>query len=270
MSTDAGDGATPDGVLPAEDRTLTADEVMALTARPILEYGRGWMADPATATRAAELALVPGFGFWVNGRAGVLGDADADVAAAAIGFMAPSMVREVWGVRRAGMTALDVTMAYAEAASAWGRRTLVDVDAGDLDRLATLCDKVAAAALPSCGLLFAGWRALDRSNDPASNVTVALNVLRELRGGAHLSAVQAVGIGPVGAIMAADDPVRGGPAGAERFGWTPPYPAPDHQRRAEAERLTSEICRPAYEALDDGERSEFVALVQRARASVEA
>ena len=134
------------------------------------------MMDPATAERAAELELVPGFGFWVNGRAGFLGDVDADVAAAAIGFMAPQSVRD-WGVRGSGMMALDVTMAfYAEAASAWGRRTMAGIDAGDLDRLAALCDKVAAAALPSCGLLFAGWRALDRSDDPASNATVALNV----------------------------------------------------------------------------------------------
>ena len=271
MSTDAGDGATSDaaarGEGRGEGRGPTVDEVMALTATPILEIGRAWMMDPATAERAAELELVPGFGFWVNGRAGFLGDVDADVAAAAIGFMAPRSVRKVWGVRGSGTTALDVTMAYAGAASAWGRRTLAGIDAGDLERLAALCDKVAAAALPSSGLLFAGWRALDREDDPASNATVALNVLRELRGGAHLSAVHAVGIGPVGAIMAADDPVRGGSAGAERFGWAPPHPAPDHRRRAEAERITSDICRPAYEALDGGERSEFVTLIQRARAS---
>ena len=37
----------------------------------------------------AELGLPEPFDFWVNGRAGVLGAVDADVAAAAICFMAP-------------------------------------------------------------------------------------------------------------------------------------------------------------------------------------
>ena len=53
-------------------------------------------------------------------------------------------------------------------------------------------------------------------------------VLRELRGGAHLSAIQAAGLTPQGAIVSftADD-IRGGPNGAERFGWPAPHPEPD-------------------------------------------
>ncbi|MGI9597884.1 MAG: SCO6745 family protein [Acidimicrobiales bacterium] len=248
---------------------LSSEQVMALTAVPILEYGRAWMMTPAVAERAAELELVRGFGFWVNGRAGVLGDVDADVAAAAIGFMAPDSVRELWGVRKAGTTPSEVAEAYADVAAGWGRETLSAIDPSDLVRLTELCDKIADAALPSCGTLFAGWRSLDRPGDPAGDATIALNVLRELRGGAHLSAVHAVGIGPHGAIMAADDPVRGGAAGAERFGWTSPHPPADETRRLEAERITTEICRPAFDALDQGERAEFVALVRRARAAVD-
>ena len=248
---------------------VSVDEVIEATAVPILEFGRGWMMDPETASRAAELGLEKGFSFWVNGRAGVLADADADVAAAAIGFMAPDSVREYWEGRPAGLSGPRAAAAYADAAAAWGRRVLADVDDAATERLADLCDKVAAAALASTGVLFAGWRAMARPDDGPGRATVALNVLRELRGGAHLSAVQAVGLGPHGAIMSADDPVRGGAAGAERFGWPAPHPPADAASRREAERLTSGICRPGYGALEASERVEFVDLVTLVRAKLD-
>ncbi len=249
--------------------SLTADEVVAATAAPILEFGRGWMSSPDTAARGAELQLPPGFGFWVNGRAGAMGEVGPDVAASAIGFMAPEQVRSLWTARPEGLSALDAALAYANAGASWGRTVLSSMSDTDLLRLTELCDKVADAALPSSGALFAGWRGLARPGDPAGDATVAMNVLRELRGGAHLSAVHAVGLGPHGAIMSTDDPIRGGESWAQTFGWSGPHPEADHDRRAEAERMTGDICRPAYEALSGDERQEFVSLVGRARAAVD-
>ncbi|MGH1492456.1 MAG: SCO6745 family protein [Acidimicrobiales bacterium] len=251
------------------DGPMSIDEVMAATAIPILEFGRAWMMSPASGERAAELGLAPGFGFWVNGRAGAMGEVGADVAAAAIGFMAPDRVAELWGVRADGLSALDIAVAYAAMAAEASRPKLASMSDEELNELTALCDKIAAAALPSTGALFAGWRTLPRPGDPAGDATVALNMMRELRGGAHLSAVHAAGLGPHGAIMSVDDPVRGGPAGAERFGWTAPHPEPDTASRAEAERLTSDICRPAFAALDNAERHRFVALVTQARAALD-
>lgn len=253
---------------PSSNDALTTDEVMAATAIPILEFGRGWMISKLSAERAAEIGLAPGFGFWVNGRAGAMGEVQADVAAAAIGFMDPAMVRELWTIRPDGMSSRDIATAYAMMAADWGRPALASMSDSDLEELVGLCDKVADAALPSSGALFAGWRTVDRPGDPAGDACVALNVLRELRGGAHLSAVHAVGLGPHGSIMSVDDPVRGGNAGAERFGWTEPHPAGDATLRAEAEQMTDEICRPAFDVLDAQERNRFVALVGQARASI--
>lgn len=247
----------------------TADDVIAATAIPILELGRGWMLAESTIARSAELGLDGPLGFWVNGRAGFLGDVDADVAAAAIGFMAPDRVRMHWETDT-GLTHEELTAEYAAAAAAWGRRTLSGVPGEELDRLADLADHVAAHADPSTGLLFAGWRHVEQPDDPAGRATIALNVVRELRGGAHLAAVHAVGLGPHGAIMSTDDPVRGGAPGAERFGWTAPHPAGDPAARADAERITSSICRPAFEALSPDDRAEFVRLVTAARAAMDA
>lgn len=252
----------------SEATMATARTVADAVAGPVLIFGRGWMMAEETAATATGSGFAPPFGLWVNGRAGVLGDVDADVAAAAIGFMAPDRVRTYWEARPAGMSPGEATRIYAGAAADWGRRVLADESTADLERLAELADRVAAAATPSIGALFAGWRALARPEDPAGRVTIVLNVLRELRGGAHLSAVHAVGLGPHAAIFSTDDPVRGGAAGAERFGWPKPHPEPDPAARAEAERLTTVICAPPFAALDGSEQGELVELATRARAAM--
>lgn len=237
---------------------------------PILEYGRGWMSAPATAARAKELGFDNPFGIWVNGRAGAMGDVGAEVAAAAIGFMAPKLATTLWDARPDGLTPMAAATAYADAAVAWGREVLADVAEVDLRRLAELADRVARAADPSIGALFAGWRSLERPEDPAGEVTIVLNVLRELRGGAHLAAAHATGLGPHGAIISAPDPVRGGPAGADRFGWPEPHPTPDPAARVEAERLTTMICAPAFAELSEAEGRELTELVLAARAAMDA
>lgn len=243
-----------------------AEQTAEAVGRPILEYGRAWMSDPATGARAVELGFEPPFGLWVNGRAGVLGDVDADVAAAAIGFMAPDRVRQYWESRPAEISPARSAELYAEAAATWGRQALASVPSSELERLDELADRVSAAADPSIGTLFAGWRALPRPDDLAGRVTIVLNVLRELRGAAHLAASHAVGLGPHGAIASAEDQVRGGVAGAERFGWTEPHPSPEPERRAEAERLTTSIVAPAFATLDAAEQQELISLVATARA----
>lgn len=245
------------------------DMAIKKTAKPILEFGRAWMMAPTTAARAKELKLEGQFGFWTSGRAGVLGDVDADVVAAAIGFMAPAQIRQYWDNKPVDVSPMVFSEAYLEAAAAFGRSVLGSMPEGDLNRLAELGEAIAASAPPSTGSLFAGWRALQSPEDPAGRATVALGVLRELRGGAHLSAVHAVGLGPHGAILSTDDPVRGGVPWAEVFGWTAPHPSPDHSRRAEAEMLTDRICRPGYDGLTASELEEFSSLVATARSTLD-
>jgi hypothetical protein len=229
------------------------------------------MSDPGTQARASELGLAPGFSFWVNGRAGAMGDVSADVAAAAIGFMAPELVAEHWNARPSDVPPLRAALEYASVGADWGRNALADVDSGQLERLVSLADRVSDQALPSCGALFAGWRQLDRPADPAGSATMVMQILREMRGGAHLSAIQAAGLTPQSAIVSfgATDPIRGGVSGAERFGWTAPHPAPDEVARAGAEQMTTAVASRGFEALDDAERGELVELVLLARSTFE-
>ncbi len=246
---------------------MGATSVADATANAVLEIGRTWMGAKSTGARNRDAGFESPFGLWVNGRAGVMGDVTAAVAAAAIGFMAPARVAEIWGQRPAELSPADCATLYAEAAAEWGHSTLGMLDADRLQRLTRLAMTVAEAADSSLGALFAGWREIPLPSDPAGAATVALQILRELRGGAHLAAVNAVGIGPLGAIMSVDNPIRGGTAGAERFGWPEPHPGPDPARRAEAEVLTTRAVAPAYGALSSIEGAELTELVLAARAT---
>ena len=104
--------------------------------------------------------------------------------------------------------------------------------------------------------------------DAAGDATVNLNVLREMRGGAHLSASHAAGLGPHATIMSTDDPIRGGASWAEGFGWTAPHPAGDQAARAEVEAMTTKATARAFESLSPEERREFAELVTQARAQL--
>ena len=248
----------------------TVHDAMKATATPILEIGRAWIVAPTTAAVGNELGLDGFFGFWINGRAGVLGDAPAAVATAAIGFVSPVRVAELWDGRPAPLSGLECSRRYRDTAADWGRAMFTDLAPADLTHLADLAERMAGTADASTGALFAGWRALESPTDPAGRATVALQVLREMRGGAHLSAVQAAGLTPLAAIVSTDDPVRGGAAGAERFGWVDrELPTPDPETRAAAEVITDRICAPAYSALSENDRARFVDLVAAVRAAVD-
>lgn len=249
---------------------LTATEASDRTAIPVLEIGRAWMMDPACAERGAGFGLRPPFGFWAVGRAGAMGEVSAEVAAAAIGFMAPGRVAEFWSERAEGVSSRAVAEALGEHAADFGRRVFADLDDVDLARCAELVHTVTSAALPSLGVLFAAWRTIPVPADPAGAATVELQVLREMRGGAHLSAATVVGLGPHGVIMSfIADQIRGGAGGAERFGWEPPHPEPDVEARGRAEALTTAACVPAFEALSAAERGELVDLVLLLRSTID-
>lgn len=250
---------------------MNAHETAERTAKPILEFGRGWMMAPTTGARAAELGLAESgrFGFWVNGRAGVLGDVDARIAASAIGFMAPDAVRMHWQARPASLSAWDAALAWFDAGVVWGRETLSSMPEDRVRRLADLSRRVIEAAPLSLGALFAGSTLIPLPGDAAGDVTINLNVLRELRGGAHLAASHAAGLGPHGTIMSTDDPVRGGVPWAEGFGWSAPHPEPDIDSRARVEAMTTAAMTPVFEALGAAERAELVELVDEARAQLD-
>jgi hypothetical protein len=228
--------------------------------------GGAFMLSPEAKAAGKETGL-RGRELYVVGRGGVLGDGPGEAVAAAIGFFAPSLVMSAWEAGRAKAPVGQTVARYAQVCCDWGRIRWADLDG--VDRLADLLGAVAAAADPAGWPLFAGWRAQPVPDDAPGRVALLLHVLREHRGGAHLSAVRAVGLTPLQAIVAGPH----GPASVAFYGWDGSVPDVDDEaraRHARAEELTDEMAAPAYAALGDGEQAQLLDLLAAAGAAAAA
>jgi hypothetical protein len=252
--------------------TATVADNVERVLKPIQQFVRGWMLGPMAEQRAAELGLVSDQQLWIVGRAGVLGDGDADVAAAGLGFLAPGLVRKAWDALPAGVTHRQVADAYAALCCEWGAAELARFDPARMARLDELGRKIADAADASISAVFAGWRTQPQPDDVGARVALTMHVLRELRGGAHIAAVLASGITPLQAVLASPAaPPRGGPPWAEHLGWQGPFDDYEwaRQPRADAERLTSKIVAPAYASIGDAALDEFAELIETTRNAID-
>ena len=209
-----------------------------------------------------------GWGPYMRGRCGVLGDVDADVVAAAAGFFAAEVVRESWEQGR-DVPAAQTAQGYARVCQEHGRRRLAGF--ADADRLAELLEIVARQADVAGAPLFAGWRAMPLPPDGPARALQLAHVLRELRGARHLTAVLASGLTPLEAILSGDSQLtENSPDQARYFGWPEPYPEVRDEiraRRAQAEKLTDELTTPAFAVLSEAESDELITLLDKACAT---
>jgi len=238
---------------------MTPEDAVRGAAGPVGRLGGAWMFDEGTNARGAELGLST-WAWYHCGRGGVLGDADADVVVAAFGFFPPALQRKAWDRGRAVLPVQQVAAAYAQACADWGGRTFADMPGAG--RLADLLQQVVDAVEPAGIPVFAGWRALARTvaTDDPGRLALALQVLREHRGGLHLVAVVAQGVAPLQAVMSG----RYGAANARFFNWPEPWPDPEAGRAAmaAAEARTDALVLPAYAAIDEAGRAELVAALR--------
>ena len=252
--------------------TATVADQVQRVLKPIQQFVRGWMTGPLAERLAVDLGMRSGNDLWIVGRAGVLGDGDADVAAAGLAFLAPALVRGAWESLPDGLTHRQVADAYAALCCRWGSSELSKFDQTRMTRLDDLGRRIVDAADASIGAVFAGWRAQPQPDDVNGRVALTMQVLRELRGGAHIIAVNACGITPLDAVLASPAPApRSGPVWAEHLGWTGPFSEPESGRdaRAEAERLTSQIVAPIYGSIGDAALDEFAELVENTRNAID-
>ncbi|MFC4033329.1 hypothetical protein ACFO3J_17800 [Streptomyces polygonati] len=227
---------------------------------PIQLYTRRWMLAPATDQYGVDLGFEKGSQFWVVGRAGVLGSCPPEIAAAAIAFEPPAIVRRAWSAVPQGLSHHDVALEYKGVIVRWAERAFRDVDLEILAQVDLLGRRIAHAAPASLGVLFAGWRGLDPPESAAGRAGLTIHVLRELRGAAHICALAASGLTPLDAILAAPHPPpRTGPKYAERMGWVGPFREVSEIREArlDAEVLTSTILVPYFGVLSSRELGEL-------------
>jgi hypothetical protein len=238
---------------------MTPEEAVRHSKYVVIELGAAFGHDPRSRARGRRLGLAR-WPFYFGGRAGVLGEVDADVVTAACGFFAPSLVAQAWSTARARGSLGRIVEVDVEECLRWGRNVYGEVPG--LERSADLLERVVAAADSSGRPLFAAWRSLVvQADDPAARVALALLRLREHRGGSHLIAVLAHGHTPLTAILTGP-----GAAKARANGWTEPWPAmPPSARGAleRAERLTDDLSARPYAGLNAGERAELAELLDQ-------
>ncbi len=241
---------------------VTALDAATTTADAIGEIASHFMLDPATYARGAELGF-DGMDFYVAGRAGVLGDAPADVVVASLVFFAPDGVRESWDRAAAVMPRRQAAEAFADCAHVWADAHLPD----DLDaaRLAELAGRVVDGADAALAPVFAGWRLLPVPAAPKARAVHHLNGLRELRFALHSAAVLSAGLAPLEALTFRS------PYMVQIFGWAEPWP---DDRLTEsgaswhaAEAATNRRMAKALAVLPRDELDELVELVGSAHAA---
>lgn len=236
-------------------------DIAARVTLPISRLGGGFMLSREAKAYSRETGF-PGWSPYMRGRAGVLGDVDAGVVTAAVGFFPPEVVRENWEAGRS-LPAAEAADRYARVCQDFGRRKFAGL--AEADRLAELMERVVGAADVAGVPLFAGWRALPLADDALARVSQLAHTLRELRGGLHLAAVLASGLTPLEAVLAGGSPlIPDGAANARYFLWPEPYAELSddvRKRRVAAEELTDAMVRPAYAVLDDDEGEELIRLL---------
>jgi hypothetical protein len=239
---------------------VTPEQTAAAAHPAVRELGNAFAEDSRTLRRARQLGLT-GWAFYVAGRAGVLGDVDADTVGAALGFVAPDAVRDGWEAARRAVPPREVAEHHLAECCRWGRDKLDDLPGAT--RLVELAERVVTAAEPGGLPLFAAWRAMPVPEDgPGARAAVLGRLLGEHRAAARLLAVRAAGLTPLEAVLAG----HGGAAQAVAYGWQPPFPPPEPllRKRVWADALTDRITGQAYRTLDVPERAQLVELLREA------
>jgi hypothetical protein len=234
-------------------------EQAAANAKPGLATLVGAFAESPQTLRRARLLGLSGWAYHVSARAGALGEVKPETVGAAIGFIAPDAVTDGWEAAAKTTDPAEVATWHLHELCRWGTDQI-----GGFPRVERLLDlsrrvvyAVESAALP----LFAAWRAMPApDNSPGAQAAVMIHLLHEHRQGVYLIAVRAAGLTPLEAIIAGPE----GETGAVAFGWQPPYPpaGPIVRRLMWAESVADAIAGQAYAQLDNGERVEFVGLLE--------
>ncbi|MDQ2725163.1 MAG: hypothetical protein M3Y36_06670, partial [Actinomycetota bacterium] len=134
---------------------------------------------------------------YVWGRAAALGDASSPVVAATFAWFEPAMIAAIVDPARDAVSRTDLMAARDLATTASLEAVLADEDGAAVEGVADTLLAALGAAQPAGRPLFAGLRSLPVPSSPAGKLWRACDLLRELRGDSHITAVLAAGLGPI-------------------------------------------------------------------------
>ena len=230
----------------------------------ISALGGDYMTSQEARTAAKDLG-VKGWPFYFGGRVGVLGPVGPEVVHAVVGFFPIEHVVSSWTAARDPQSPRleSIVDRYTALQRGWADAHLADLAEDDAAELAGLLRDVAGGIETGLSPLAAAWATMPEPVAPRHRVVHWAHVLREQRGGLHITAVQMAGLNPLEAIVTG--PL--GEAGAKFFQWAEPYPQADDSTRLfreEAEEITDELASRAFRGLDEGQSERLVELLRKA------
>ena len=224
-------------------------------AGPVGELGARFYFDDATRSRAKELGL-RSIEYYGLGRAGVMGDVEPAMVAAAFTFFSDAAIERMYAVPRGRFSPSEAAAHYLATADAYAERVYGALDEALLARVADAAFRVAAVVPEGRYLVFDGYRRFGRAGNAAASAYRGIILLRELRGGAPIDAVAESGLSPADAAYLEDPAIFSlhGYADEDR---SDPADAPE--RRSYAEDATSQVMAGFFAVLSEDERDELVA-----------
>ena len=207
-----------------------------------------------------------GMEFYVQGRAGQMGNTEPEAVAAAFGYFKPALLKSVLDAANAKSEPRISGAAFMNACATMSRAKLSGVS--NLEALVAVLDKVNNAADGDGLALYAAINSEKLAEDAAGRLLQLIAILREYRGSAHLIALRAAGVNSRTAhYMKRPDMWK-------QFGYTeeeaPVITDAIKAARAEAENITDRIVEPAYAVLSDAERTVLVDGLKEVKAALAA
>jgi hypothetical protein len=243
---------------------VNADELSTLTADPIQVLGMSFYFDPGTKERGREhgLNVVEFYGL---GRGGVMGDVDTPTFVEAFTFFHQSMMDFLWTDTKTKADPVTVAAAHVQAAYEFADRTFGGIDRSVLAAFGVAARKVAEAETTGLCPLMDGYLTYPAPTDPVHAAYLGTILLRELRGGVHIHAVNEVELDPVAACYLQDATIftlHGYPESD-----APTVTSDLEAKKVRAEELTGAQVAACFDALSDDERE---ALAEGTRAMFDA
>ena len=242
---------------------MNNQELLNAACPTINVFGAAYYFIPETLQAGKDINL-GGMEFYVQGRAGQMGNCDPDAVASAFGYFKPTLLRSILEAARAKVEPRVAGTAHLEACAALGRTKLASLP--NLEAFVAVLEKINNAADPDSLALYAAIRTETLASDAAGRAMQLIAILREFRGSAHLVALRAVGVKSSTAHFIKR------PDMWKQFGYTedeaPEVTDAILKKMDEAEKLTDAIVEPAFAVLTQDERKTLLDGLEATKAAL--
>jgi len=185
---------------------MTPEELSHQIAAEIQLLGLSFYFDPVTKARAKTHGL-NSVEFYGLGRGGVLGNADTQAVFEAFTFFDASAIEFLWTQAKTKADPIEVASDYVLAAYDFADRTFGAVDPEALRVFGGFVRRVVDALEPGRCALVDGYKRFEVPTDPVHSAYLGTILLRELRGGLHIEAVNEIGLSAKEAAFLQDEGV---------------------------------------------------------------